>query len=209
MRPAISGRTRPAASNASHRDKRYAAPNLLVDLLDAVHETPLWSPTQLILKNFEGDLVVDETFTGALSFEDHQSCGLFEARALRVDPARKMVGAEFLWISKPGSDLMGLMAERRKADGLDQNPTMRITITQRTINWSLTGMLLERYRGDLQAGQPFRGMIRIEKAQEPGVFSASVIRADHERHTLALKFQELPAGSFALLEAAIKKSNAN
>jgi hypothetical protein len=209
MRPAISGRARPAASNPSHRDKRYAAPNLLVDLLDAVNETSLWSPAQLILKNFEGDLIADETFTGAFSFEGEEACGLFEARALRVDPARKMVGAEFLWVSKPGRDVMALMAERRKADGLDENPTMRITVTHRTINWSLTGMLLERYRGDLQTGQPFRGMIRIEKTQEPGSFCASVIRADHERHTLALKFQELPPGSFTLLEAAIKKSNAN
>jgi len=199
----------PSTSKSSFRDKRYTMPCLLVDLLSGVHETRHWSNAQLILRDFGGDLAVGEEFTGTFTFDDNPACGLFQACAVRLDPARRLAGAEFRWLSPAARDLIADAQAARTPDAPDQGPVMKVSITQPTINWSLTGMLLGRYQGALAEGQPFRGMIRLEKTQEPGPFAASVIRVNPERHTLALKFQDLPNGTFALLEAAIKKSNAN
>jgi hypothetical protein len=207
---AISSRgTQPSTGKASFRDKRYAMPCLLVDLLSGIHETRRWSSAQLILRDFAGDLTAGEDFTGTVAFDDNPACGLFQARAVRLDAARRLLGAEFRWLSPAARDLIADAAAARQPDAPDQGPVMKLSITQPTINWSLTGMLLARYSGELAEGQPFRGMIRLEKTQEPGPFAASVIRSNRERRTLALKFQELPSATFALLEAAIKKSNAN
>ena len=194
---------------SSFRDKRYTMPCLLVDLLSGICETRLWSNAQLILRDFAGDLAVGEEFTGTFTFDDNPACGLFQARAVRLDPARRLAGAEFRWLSPAARDLIADAQAARKPDAPDQGPIMKVSITQQTINWSLTGMLLGRYQGELAEGQSLRGMIRLEKTQEPGPFAASVIRVNAERHTLALKFQDLPNGTFALLEAAIKKSGAS
>jgi hypothetical protein len=199
----------PAAGKASFRDKRYTMPSLLVDLLSGAYETRRWSSSQLILRDFAGDLTAGEDFTGTLTFDDNPANGLFQARAVRLDPVRRLLGAEFRWLNPAAHDLIADAQAARKPDAPDQGPLMKLSITQQTVNWSLSGMLLERYHGDLAEGQQFRGMIRLEKTQEPGLFGASVIRVNPERHTLALKFQDLSNGTFALLEAAIKKSNAN
>jgi hypothetical protein len=64
------------------------------------------------------------------------------------------------------------------------------------------------FQGRLAQGETFAGTIRLEKGQEPGRFAATVIRADTERRSLALKFQDLSTSTFALLEAAMKKTSA-
>jgi hypothetical protein len=198
-----------ANSKANFRDKRYGVPKLLVDLLSGERETRLWSTSQMILRDAPEDLQAAEAFTGAFSLEDRPAVGLFEARIAKRDAARRVIGAEFAWISPAGRELLGGALAARQADSQDQLPALRVSITQQTVNWSLTGMLLERYQGKLEPGQPFRGMIRLEKAEEPGPFGATVIRVDGERRTLALKFQDLPGDTFGLLEAAIKKSGAS
>jgi hypothetical protein len=200
----------PVPAKANFRDKRYVVPNLLVDLLSGSHETTLWSATQVILRDVADLPAQDEVITGALSFAQRpDTTGLFQARVARLDPARKLVGASFEWLNEPAEALIRDMLAERKPDAPDDAPVMKVTIAHQTINWSLTGMLVARYRGDLQTGQPFRGLIRLEKAQDPGPFYGSVIRADSTRETLAVKFQDLPPKTFALLETAIKKSNAN
>jgi hypothetical protein len=203
---------KPGASSAkaNFRDKRYVVPNLLVDLLNGSHETTLWTASQVILRDVAHPPAADEVFTGVFSFATRpDATGLFQARVARLDPARQLVGATFEWVSEPGRALIADMLAERQPDAPDETPVMKITIAHETVNWSLTGMLVARYRGSLTAGQPFRGLIRLEKAQEPGPFYGSVIRADGNRQTLAVKFQELPPKTFALLETAIKKSNAN
>ena len=85
-------------------------------------------------------------------------------------------------------------------------PKMRITLTYPTINWSLSGALLGSYWGGLADGEPFNGMIRVEKAQDSGVFSGASIRFNEDRKTLAMKFTSLSSETFELLEAAMKKN---
>jgi hypothetical protein len=205
MRP---GNAKPSPSRAAHRDKRYTIPILSVDLFEKVHETRLWSFSQVILPKYEGRMPQGSTFTGAFTFEGFTPAfGLFEAKALKVDPAKQMIGAEFTWISKPGFELLERVSATRKPDmPAIEVPKMRVTFTYPTINWSLSGCLVGQYWGGLEEGVPFNGLIRIEKAQESGVFTGVLIKYNQERLTLAVKFTSLSAETFELLETAMKKN---
>jgi len=204
MRPG----TKPTNVRAAHRDKRYTIPVLSVDLFEKVHETRLWSFSQMIIPKYEGGLPQGATFTGAFTFESFTPAfGLFEAKAVRIDTGKQMIGAEFTWISKPGFELLERVNATRKPDmPAIEIPKMRVTFTYPTINWSLSGGLIGNYWGGLPEGEPFNGMIRIEKAQESGVFSAILIKHNEERHTLAIKFTSLSSETFELLETAMKKN---
>lgn len=209
MQSATSRTAQGASTKASFRDKRYVVPPLLVDLMTGVHEVRRWSASQMILQGFVGSLALNEEFTGALSFDDDPTSGLFQACAVKLDEARGLVGAEFRWLSDTTRALIADALDKRKPDAPDQMPVMKVSVALSTANWSLSGMLLERYHGDLKEGETFAGMIRLEKTQEPGRFQAAVIRVNTERRTLALKFQDLSPQTFTLLETAIKKSNAS
>jgi hypothetical protein len=194
-------------SKAAFRDKRYTIPILSVDLFEKVHETRLWSFSQMIIPKYEGHMPQGETFTGAFNFEGSRTFGLFEAKGVKVDPAKQMIGAVFTWISKPGFELLEKHnAERAPEMPVEEQPKMRVTFTYPTINWSLTGALIAQYWGGLKTGEAFNGMIRVEKAQESGVFSGTTIKHNVDRHTLALKFTSLSSETFELLESAMKKS---
>jgi hypothetical protein len=201
------GASRPAP-RAAHRDKRYTIPVLSIDLFEKVLETRLWSFSQTIIPNYEGRMPQGATFTGAFTFEAHTPrFGLFEAKALKLDPTKKLLGAEFTWINKAGFDLLESVNATRKPDmPTIEIPKMRITFTYPTINWSLSGALLGSYWGGIADGDPFNGLIRVEKAQDSGVFSGASIRFNEDRHTLAMKFTSLSSETFELLEAAMKKN---
>jgi len=205
MRP---GHAKPSPVRAAHRDKRYTIPVLSVDLFEKVHETRLWSFSQLIVPKYEGRMPQGSTFTGAFTFEEWPGqFGLFEAKALKIDAAKQMIGAEFTWISKPGFALLEKMNANRKPDTpAAEVPKLRVTFTYPTINWSLSGALIGQYWGGLIEGQPFNGMIRVEKAQESGVFTGVLIKYNEGRQTLATKFTSLSSETFELLETAMKKN---
>jgi len=205
MRP---GQAKPSPVRAAHRDKRYTIPVLSVDLFEKIHETRLWSFSQLIIPKYEGRMPQGSTFTGAFTFEERQGhFGLFEAKALKIDTAKQMVGAEFTWISKPGFELLEQMNATRKPDTpAIEIPKMRVSFTYPTINWSLSGCLVGQYWGGLEEGVPFNGLIRIEKAAESGVFTGVLIKYNEDRRTLAVKFTSLSSETFELLETAMKKN---
>jgi hypothetical protein len=199
--------TAKSSPRAAFRDKRYTIPVLSFDLFETVHETRLWSFSQVILSKYEGVMPSGTTFTGAFTFEGHSNFGLFEAKVLKLDAAKQMLGAEFTWISKPGFELLETLNATRKPDTpAIEIPTMRVTLTYPTTNWSLSGALLAHYWGGLKDAEPFNGMIRIEKAQESGIFSGVCIRNNTDRHTLAMRFTSLSPETFRLLEAAMKKN---
>jgi hypothetical protein len=181
---------------------------LSVDLFEKVQETRLWSFSQMIIPQYEGKMPQGSTFTGAFTFDGYTPAfGLFEAKAVRIDTAKQMIGAEFTWISKQGFELLEKLNATRKPDmPAIEMPKMRVTFTYPTINWSLSGGLIGQYWGGLPEGEPFNGLIRVEKAQESGVFSAILIKHNEERHTLAIKFTSLSSETFELLETAMKKN---
>jgi hypothetical protein len=188
------------------RDKRYRIPVLSVDLFQEPYETALWSTTQFILKDFRGGFKTDQKFNGAFRFKGHDQVGLFTAKAVRVDQFRQMLGAEFERVSDDGQELMKLAAASPRSE--EGPPPMTLSLTHNTINWSLSGMLLENFYWDLKAKSVVRGLIRVERHKESATFSALVIRVNKETNTLALRFDSLPAATFSFLEAAIKKQAA-
>lgn len=193
---------------AAFRDKRYTIPILSVDLFEKVLESRLYSLAQVIIPNYEGQMPQGSTFTGAFTFQHlAPRFGLFEAKAVKIDTAKQLLGAQFTWISPPGLELLEAVLKDRKPDTPQiEFPKIRITFTYPTINWSLSGALLGSYHGGIPDGSQFNGMIRVEKAQDSGVFSGSSIRFNPDRRTLAMKFTSLSAETFELLEAAMKKN---
>lgn len=189
------------------RDKRYTIPVLSVDLFEKIYPSTLWSPSQLILRDYTHGLDVGIRFSGTFNFEGHSSFGMFQAVVAKRDVDRMMLGVKFEWISPGGIELMTAMNSVQPGQSPIQTSAMRVSITQPTVNWSLTGLLLDQYYGELEAGIQIRGMIRIDKAQESGIFNASVVRNNRERKTLALKFAALPGQTFELLENAMKKTS--
>ena len=188
------------------RDKRYRIPVLSVDLFQEPYETQLWSPSQFILKDFRGGFKADQKFNGAFRFKGIDMFGLFTAKASRVDTFRQMLGAEFEWLSEDGKELMQRAAMLPRTE--EGPPVMIISMTHHTINWSLSGMLLENFYWEAKPKSIVRGLIRIERLKESSTFSASVIRVNHDLHTLALRFEPLPPATFSLLENAMKKQAA-
>jgi hypothetical protein len=188
------------------RDKRYRIPVLSVDLFQEPYETPLWSASQFILKDFRGGFKTDQKFNGAFRFKGLDLFGLFTAKAVRVDQFRQMLGAEFERMSDDGQELMKMAAALPRTE--DGPPHMIISMTHNTINWSLSGMLLENFYWDAKPRSIVRGLIRVERQKDSATFSASVIRANRDNNTLALRFEPLPPATFSLLEAAMKKQAA-
>jgi len=175
-------------------------------MLAAPHATRLWSPSQLIIKDFNGTIAVGNRLAGGFKFDGRKTGGYFEAEVVRVDLARNMVGAKFTWLSAEGQQLLEINNEILPEDAPFQVKPLMVTLMHNTINWSLTGLLADKFFTELQTGHQVRGLIRIAKSIQAGVFEATVIRANMERHTLALKFSYLPPDTFALLEVAMKKS---
>lgn len=193
-------------SSSGVRDKRYLVPILSVDLFERVYETNLWNFSQLIIRDYDGPLVAGTEFTGCFTFENRQRFGLFEGRIAKQDKKKGIIGIEMLQLSKEGHAFLEFMSGLKHEDNPDKNPVMKLSITHRTINWSLTGMLVDHYYGDLKSNDTFRGMIRTDKGQQAGVFAAQVVRNNQERRTLAMKFTSLSNETFELLEDAIKKN---
>jgi hypothetical protein len=193
------------------RDKRYLGPALRVDLMDAIHETRRWSTSQLIIEAAplvlqQGGVQEGRKLTGVFTFEGQKIHGTFEAAIAKRESDDGLVAADFEWISERGRQLLRTMAGQRRPEESGEPPTMKVNFTQSTSNWSLSGFLLDNYHGCIKSGDRFRGMIWMDKPQDPGLFGAHAIRVDKLRHTLSVKFDELPANTFALLEAVIKKS---
>ncbi|WP_198148379.1 PilZ domain-containing protein, partial [Elstera litoralis] len=99
------------------------------------------------------------------------------------------------------------MHSLRPEDNPDKGDPMKVTMNYPTINWSLSGMLLGEYDppDDVKPDMQLRGIIRTEKSQESGIFTAKVVRANPVRRTLALAFTSLSSELFDMLEAGIKK----
>ncbi len=182
------------------RDKRYASHTLLVDLQDAECETKAWSMTGFTITDARRSLlyqfVHDEVLVGAFRFPDEDAHGLFEARIEKLDRDRGLLSAHFMWISEEGRSLLARMGERDKV--------VKITFCHRTLNWSLSGLLLGGYRGELKDGGRAHGRIWTETAKEPGPFAGHVVHVNGDRHTASIEFQNLPGDTFSLLEDAMK-----
>lgn len=175
-------------------------------MLTPPHLTRLWSPSQLIIKDFSGAISVGNRLSGGFKFDERAASGYFEAEVVRVDHARKMIGVKFTWLSPDGQAMLERNNQILPEEAPLQVRALIVNLMHSTINWSLSGLLADQFFTELPPGQQVRGLIRIAKSIQAGLFNATVIRVNMERHTLALRFGALPPDTFALLEAAMKKS---
>ncbi|CAK0756268.1 putative PilZ domain-containing protein [uncultured Gammaproteobacteria bacterium] len=63
--------------------------------------------------------------------------------------------------------------------------------TYHTINWSVRGVLVDNYTGELAKGKTVKVGISCEDVHGKGREWAKVVRNDHERYALALEFLEI------------------
>ncbi|HUA52232.1 MAG TPA: hypothetical protein VMB81_08705 [Candidatus Sulfotelmatobacter sp.] len=189
-------------TTAGVRDKRYAGQALLVDLHDAECEAKIWTTGGFTLADAPRKLLDGlhqrEVLAGVFSFEGTTDHGLFEAEIEGLDLERGGLIARFVWLSERGHKLLEF-SNRRPA------PPMRLGLARITLNWSLSGLLLGGYRGALKDGERLNGMIWTDDPKDPGLFIGHVIKLNPDKHTLAVKFDELPEATFALLEATMRK----
>jgi len=195
------------------RDKRYSGRALRIDLMDAVIETRRWSRLQLILDAApialqQGGVQEGRKLAGVFTFAGQTAHGMFDAVITNPGSDDGVVVANFEWISESGLKLLRTMTGERRPEESGEQPTMKVTLTRGTANWSLSGFLLDNYHGALRPGERFRGMIWLDKPHDPGLFGAHTIQVEPARHTLAAKFDDLPANTFALLEAVIHRGHA-
>jgi hypothetical protein len=197
-------------ARSPNRDKRYYGPALHVDLRDCEFQTPLWSASQLIIKarpgGLPGNLESDQTVHAVFTFEEERHHGLFEAKVAKLDAAQGQLGLQITWVSDDGKALLAKVAKRIDPKRPETRPIMKVGFTRNTLNWSLSGFLLGDYWGDLKNGTRFHGMIWMDTPRDPGVFAAHAVRNNQDRHTLSVKFDDIPDNTFELLEAVIKKS---
>jgi len=201
--------TRPGGStrNPRFRDKRYTIPVLSVDLFTATFSTHFWSPQAILIHGYTGSLAVGDECSGAVSYDLKAGFGLFEARVRKRLPSEQIVMLDMLSLSPEGLRLMAENEMQPRPDGGQQRP-LRVSFTHNTVNWSLTGMQLDGVRTPVEPGQMFNGLIRLPRGVDAGTFNATVVRrlGDATSLRVAFRFTSLPEATFALLEAAIKKS---
>lgn len=124
-----------------------------------------------------------------------------------VDERTKKANARKLELTeKPGPKPPGGVERRRAIRYMD--PVLTVDIAghrYRTVNWSIRGLLLETYRGELMvsAGTRLKLDIRCEDVPDhPAVHAvAHVIRLDKERHALAVAFPEMSEAIIELCRA--------
>lgn len=187
------------------RDKRYTIPVLSIDLFANVHQTHFWSQTAILINGYTGPLAIGHECNAVFTFEFQPGYGLIDARVRKRLPNEKLILLDVLQATPDGQRLMAACEQAPRQDG-GQPKAMRVAFTYNTVNWSLTGLLIDRHRDPVEPGQMFNGMIRLPRGTEAGTFVATVVRRIPDSEKVALRFTNLPEATFALLEAAMKKS---
>ena len=124
-----------------------------------------------------------------------------------VDERTKKANARKLEIhDKPGPKPPGGIERRRAIRYMD--PVLTVDIAghrYRTVNWSIRGVLLETYRGELgaSAGERLKLEVRCEDIPDhaPVRAVAHVVRLDKDRSALALAFPDMSEAIIELCHA--------
>lgn len=178
------------------RDKRYTTPTLSIDLFEKAYPTAEWDMGSFHAPDYVGHLTEGEQFTGFFSVSGSGGRGLFTGRVTSLNDGLR---ADFLTVNPEGQAMMGYVGK----DG--EKPMLTVTMAYPTIDWSLSGFLVEHYTGDAKQGGPIRGLIYIERMRKSGTFDGGVIRADLKNRRLAVRFTNLPSATFDLLEKAVSQ----
>lgn len=102
-------------------------------------------------------------------------------------------------------DGQGLAAHQKRDNRRFTDPVLRIGIfhdSYETIDWSLGGVMVGNYVGELKANNRFQITFTVASAKAGTAYYAAqvrVIRVDPRKRTLSLKFEKLAQGAFDFL----------
>lgn len=108
-------------------------------------------------------------------------------------------------VENMAKDGQGLAAHQKRDNRRFTDPVLRIGIfhdTFETIDWSLGGLMVGNYTGDLKANNRFQITFTVATAKAGAAYYAAqvrVIRVDPRKRTLSLKFEKLASGAFDFL----------
>ena len=96
--------------------------------------------------------------------------------------------------------------EDRRTDDRIQSLTFGVSLDGRqypAIDWSVSGVLVADYDGELGLGDEIEGSFRICKDMKRHAFKAVVVRREAATGCLALRYTELSLCAVAVLEAFV------
>ncbi len=102
-------------------------------------------------------------------------------------------------------DSVGLAAHQKRDNRRFTDPVLRIGIfhdSYETIDWSLGGLMVGNYMGELKSNNRFQITLTVASAKAGSAYFAAqvrVIRVDPRKRTLSLKFEKLASGAFDFL----------
>ncbi len=102
-------------------------------------------------------------------------------------------------------DSVGLAAHQKRDNRRFTDPVLRIGIfhdSYETIDWSLGGLMVGNYVGELKSNNRFQITLTVASAKAGSAYFAAqvrVIRVDPRKRTLSLKFEKLASGAFDFL----------
>lgn len=108
-------------------------------------------------------------------------------------------------VENQAKDGQGLAAHQKRDNRRFTDPVLRIGIfhdSYETIDWSLGGVMVGNYVGDLKANNRFQITFTVASAKAGAAYYAAqvrVIRVDPRKRTLSLKFEKLAQGAFDFL----------
>lgn len=102
-------------------------------------------------------------------------------------------------------DGQALAAHQKRDNRRFTDPVLRIGIFHdsfETVDWSLGGLMVGNYVGELKANNRFQITFTVASAKAGAAYYAAqvrVIRVDPRKRTLSLKFEKLASGAFDFL----------
>lgn len=108
-------------------------------------------------------------------------------------------------VENQAKDGHGLAAHQKRDNRRFTDPVLRIGIfhdSYETIDWSLGGVMVGNYVGELKANNRFQITFTVASAKAGAAYYAAqvrVIRVDPRKRTLSLKFEKLAQGAFDFL----------
>lgn len=190
----------PQARNTVRRgDKRYSVLKLSVEVVGTPHMvTDQWSSKGYVIHDHQGEEEDGHILYPILSVEGRQGRVPVKAKVMQSKPDLVMA------IMAAGSEGARILAPFMGSKPL----ALTVTPAYRTVDWSLSGLMLSDYRGNLQKGQRFEARLQSETAPAAVSVNCYVIRADPVKRLLAVRIEGISDQAFRFLERAMVASSA-
>lgn len=202
MKRTIGGKQKSAV-----RDKRISEPALFVDMRDRVASTRLWAPDRFIIDEFKAPILEGETITGMMKLRGNHQLFLFEGEVAKINATTKRMAATYRLLDPAGLKVFTETYEARTSSDPKPLPALFISMCYKTINWSLTGMLIGGYGGTLDVGNAVTALVRLPGTTMTAMAVGHCARRVGSERDLGIRFHGCDNDLFALLEEAMRRVN--